>query len=67
VIVGSGLTGLSPPLQTILGQLAGRQARPPVRWAITSEYLAYHRAVVLQGKPPAPEGADVEGSGVVVA
>jgi putative restriction endonuclease len=56
VVVTSWADRCSPPLRTILKQLAGQQARLPVKWAIKLEYLAYHRAEVLQGKRPAPEG-----------
>lgn len=52
VIVASWGDRCSPPLQAILKQLAGQQARPPVKWAIKQEYLAYHRAEVIKAKPP---------------
>ncbi len=52
VIIAPWVDRCSPPLRTILKQLAGQQARLPVTWAIKPEYLAYHRAEVLQTKPP---------------
>jgi putative restriction endonuclease len=55
VVVGSWADRCSPSLRTILKQLAGQQARLPVKWSIKQEYLAYHRAEILQAKPPAPE------------
>jgi hypothetical protein len=47
----------SAALQKILTQLAGKQARPPVKWPIKPEYLAYHRAQVLQMKEVTPTRA----------
>lgn len=43
------VTQYSSPLRAILEPLAGQQARHPIKWAIKPEYLAYHRAEVLQG------------------
>lgn len=57
VVVSSAATRCSPPLRAVLDQLAGRQARRPVKWAIKPEYLAYHRMEMLQTNPPVPEVA----------
>ncbi len=63
VIVSPRAAQCSPPLLAILKQLAGQQARRPVKWAIKPEYLAYHRKKVLQagsagsrGRRPSPCG-----------
>lgn len=61
VVVAPCADRWSAPLRAILKQLAGQQARRPVKWPIKAEYLAYHRAEVLQIKP-APEGAGVASS-----
>jgi hypothetical protein len=55
VIVAPLADRCSPPLRAILKQLAGQQARLPVKWAIKPEYLAYHRAEVLRANPPPSE------------
>jgi putative restriction endonuclease len=53
----------SAPLRAILKQLAGQQARPPIKWPIKAEYLTYHRAEVLQMKEAASKGAIVNSQG----
>lgn len=48
VLVAPWVSRCSLPLRGILEQLAGQQARRPVKWAIKPEYLEYHRTEVLQ-------------------
>ncbi len=55
IVVSPSADRCSAPLRTILKQLAGQQARLPVKWPIKMEYLAYHRAEVLQTEPATPE------------
>ena len=55
VVIAPSVDRCSAPLRTILKQLAGQQARHPVQWPIKVEYLAYHRAEVLQTKAVARE------------
>jgi hypothetical protein len=47
VIVSPLADRFSSPLQAVLNQLVGQRARRPLK-AIKSEYLAYHRAYILQ-------------------
>ena len=44
-------------------ELAGQQARPPVKWPLKAEYLSYHRTAVLQTKAVAPGGTVVPAPG----
>lgn len=48
VLVAPWVGRCSLPLRAVLEQLAGQQARRPVKWAIKPEYLEYHRTEVLQ-------------------
>jgi putative restriction endonuclease len=63
VILAPMVDRCSPPLRTILTQLAGQQARHPVRWDIKLDYLAYHIAKILRGTRPASESAVVASPG----
>lgn len=64
VVVSLLAASCSTPLCAILEPLNGQQARAPVRWTIKPEYLAYHRAEVLQGGPLARLGARTGSSGL---
>jgi hypothetical protein len=66
VIVAPGSDRCSDRLRAVLKQLAGRQARVPVKWPIKIEHLAYHRAEVLQTKPTAPEKVVAVSPGVAL-
>jgi putative restriction endonuclease len=63
VIVAPWVDRCSAPLRTVLTQLASQHARRPAKWPIKAEYLAYHRAEVLQTKEAAPESAIVPAPG----
>jgi hypothetical protein len=58
VVVAPWIDRCSDPLRMILMQLAGQQARLPVKWPIKREYLALHRAEVLRDKAPESKGND---------
>jgi hypothetical protein len=60
VVVSPLAARCSPALRTVLEQLAGQQAREPVKWAIKPEYLAFHRAEVWRPR------SSVEGCAVAV-
>lgn len=55
VVLAPCVNRFSLPLRTILKKLDGNQARLPLKWAIKTEYLAYHRTEVLQGKTLSPD------------